>query len=88
MEIRRKWMKEKVKIMREISDVTGITYELEDVVFFRNLYQSSFYIDHNATIVDVFTDSNGKLVFVFYRDQHENLIKLWLDNKKESNKDE
>jgi len=81
-------MKEKVKIMREISDVTGITYELEDVVFFRNLYQSSFYIDHNATIVDVFTDSNGKLVFVFYRDQHENLIKLWLDNKKESNKDE
>lgn len=74
--------------MREISDVTGITYELEDVVFFRNLYQSSFYIDHNATIVDVFTDSNGKLVFVFYRDQHENLIKLWLDNKKESNKDE
>lgn len=69
--------------MREISDVTGITYELEDVVFFRNLYQSSFYIDNNATIVDVFTDSNGKLVFVFYREQHEKLIKLWLDNKKE-----
>lgn len=74
--------------MREISDVTGITYELEDVVFFRNLYQSSFYIDHNATIVDVFTDSNGKLVFVFYRDQHEKLIKLWLDNKKEDSKNE
>lgn len=74
--------------MREISDVTGITYELEDVVFFRNLYQSSFYIDHNATIVDVFTDSNGKLVFVFYREQHDKLIKLWLDNKKENNKNE
>ena len=72
--------------MREISDVTGIAYELEDVVFFRNLYQSSFYIDHNATIVDVFTDSNGKLVFVFYRDQHEKLIKLWLENKKEDSK--
>ena len=67
--------------MKTISDVTGIEYEMEDVVFFRNLYQSSFYVDHNATIVDVFTDSNKKLVFVFWRNQHENLIKLWLKNK-------
>lgn len=73
--------------MKAISDVTGIEYEMEDVVFFRNLYQSSFYIDHNATIVDVFTDSNKKLVFVFWRNQHENLIKLWLKNRKEDNKE-
>lgn len=73
--------------MKTISDVTGIEYEMEDVVFFRNLYQSSFYIDHNATIVDVFTDSNKKLVFVFWRNQHEDLIKLWLKNKKEDNKE-
>ena len=71
--------------MKAISDVTGIHYEMEDVVFFRNLYQSSFYIANNATIVDVFTDSNKKLVFVFWREQHENLIKLWLENKKEDN---
>ena len=69
--------------MKTISDVTGITYENEDVVFFRNLYQSSFYVANNATIVDVFTDSKGMLVFVFYRDQHEDLIKLWLENKKD-----
>ena len=69
--------------MKTISDVTGISYEIEDVVFFRNLYQSTFYIDNNATIVDVFTDSNKKLVFVFWRDQHEKLINLWLENKKE-----
>jgi hypothetical protein len=68
--------------MKTISDVTGITYENEDVVFFRNLYHSSFYVANNATIVDVFTDSKGMLVFVFYRDQHEELIKLWLENKK------
>ena len=74
--------------MKTISDVTGITYENEDVVFFRNLYQSSFYIDNNATIVDVFTDGNKKIVFVFWRDQHEKLIKLWLENKKEDNKQE
>ena len=67
--------------MKTLSDVTGIYYENEDVVYFRNLYQSTFYIDHNATIVDVFTDSNKKLVFVFWRDQHEKLIGLWLENK-------
>ena len=73
--------------MKVVSDVTKIEYESEEVVFFRNLYQSSFYIDHNATIVDVFTDGNSKLVFVFYRDEHEKLIKLWLENKRDA-KDE
>lgn len=73
--------------MKTISDVTGIEYELEEVVFFRNLYQSTFYIDHNATIVDVFTDSNKKLVFVFWRKQHEQLIKLWSENKSKDNKE-
>ena len=71
--------------MKSISDVTGIVYEDEDVVFFRNLYQSSFYIANNATIVDVFTDSKGMLVFVFYRNQHEKLLKLWLENKRDNN---
>lgn len=84
MNERLKFEGEKMKV---ISDVTGICYESEDVVFFRNLYQSSFYIDHNATIVDVFTDGNKKLVFVFWRNQHENLIKLWLENKREDNKE-
>lgn len=70
--------------MKVISNVTGICYESEDVVFFRNLYQSTFYIDHNAAIVDVFTDGNKKLVFVFWREQHEKLIKLWLANKNDN----
>ena len=69
--------------MKVISDVTGIEYEAEDVVFFRNLYQSSFYVANSATIVDVFSDSKGMLVFVFYRDQHEILLKKWLATKNE-----
>lgn len=71
--------------MKTVSDVTGICYENEDVVFFRNLYQAAFYVAHFATIVDVFTDSKGMLVFVFYRNQHENLLKLWLANKRDDN---
>ena len=27
----------------------------------------------------------GMLVFVFYRDQHEELLKLWLANKRDNN---
>lgn len=73
--------------MKTKSDVTGILYENEDVVYFRNLYQSAFYTAHNATIVDVFTDSKGMLVFVFYRDEHEKLIKLWLENKSQDDKE-
>ena len=73
--------------MKSISDVTGIVYENEDVVFFRNLYQSSFYIANNATIVDIFADSKGMLVFVFYREEHDKLLKLWLASKR-GNKEE
>lgn len=74
--------------MKVVSDVTGICYENEDVVFFRNLYQAAFYVANSATIVDVFTDGRGMLVFVFYRDQHELLLKKWLANKKDNIKKE
>ena len=63
------------------SDVTGINYHMEDVVHFRNFHQSCFYLNHKARLVDLFCDSSGKLVFVFWRSEHENLIKLWMDNK-------
>ena len=71
--------------MKDKSDVTGIVYEAEDCVFFRNLHQCAFYIDHHAKIIDVFTDGDGKLVFVFDRKQHNELIKLWVANKGENN---
>lgn len=64
------------------SKVTGMKYEHKDVVYFRNLYQCTFYIKNGATIVDVFCDKNNMLVFCFPRDEHKELIKLWMDNKK------
>lgn len=68
--------------MLEFSDVTGKIYESEDCVFFRNIVQSAFYVHNNAKIIDVFTDSKGKLVMVFLRKEHDELINKWLDNKK------
>lgn len=73
--------------MKSISELTGKMYENEDVVFFRNLYQCAFYVAHNVMPVDMFTDNNGKLVMVFDRQQHNKIIKLWVDNK-DKNKEE
>lgn len=64
--------------MYTISDVTGIRYQDEDVVFFRNYKQAAKYISWNAKLLDLFTDSNDKLVFVFERETHNRLIKKWL----------
>lgn len=68
--------------MITVSDITGKVYDDMEVVFFRNMVQSAFYLHHHATLVDVFTDSKGKLVFVFFKKEHETLIRLWNENKK------
>ena len=69
--------------MKSISDLTGKMYVNEESVFFRNLYQCTFYIKHGVMPIDMFTDSNDKLVMVFDRNQHNEIIKLWMENKKE-----
>lgn len=67
--------------MRTTSDITGSVYEAEDCVFFRNVYQSAFYIKNGAKLIDLFVDSSTKLVFVFLKEDHRKLIKLWINNK-------
>lgn len=67
--------------MFSISELTGKRYRDEDVVYFRNLYQCAFYIKHHCYPVEMFTDSNDKLVMVFDRKQHNDIIKLWIANK-------
>lgn len=67
--------------MISISELTGKPYVNEDHVFFRNLPQSIFYISHNCFPIDLFVDNGGKLVMVFPRDKHKELIGLWMENK-------
>lgn len=68
--------------MLNTSDVTGITYQEEDCVFYRNWVQSAFMLEHGARLVDLFTDSKHKLVFVFTKADHKRIIPLWLENNK------
>lgn len=67
------------------SDVTGKWYEENDCVFFRNYVQSAHYIAWGGELVDLFTDSQNKLVFVFTKDTHNRLKMRW-GNKEDNEK--
>ena len=69
--------------MMSQSELTGSWYRDEECVFFRNLHQCAFYVAHNVMPIEMFTDSNGKLVMVFDRNQHNKMIKLWIANKEQ-----
>lgn len=63
--------------MRTISEVTGLSYEDDDCVFFRNAKQSACYIEWGAKLIDVFPDSKRILVFVFSKADHEKFKLRW-----------
>lgn len=67
--------------MKTISDITGKSYEAEDCVFFRNTLQSAKYMSWGATLIDLFTDSEDKLVFVFLKSDHEKYKLRWGSTK-------
>lgn len=75
-----------VKNMQTISETTGVCYEAEDCVFFRNTLQSAFYVFHGAKLVDAFVDNNLKFVFTFYKTDHERLKMLWRNSSIEKEK--
>lgn len=59
------------------SETTGRFYNDEDCVFFRNYIQAAKYISWGACLVDLFTDSKDKLVFVFSKSDHEKRKAKW-----------
>ena len=71
--------------MKVESNTTQRIYDDSEAVYFRNIYQSAFYIEQGCTLLDVFTSSNGKLVFAFSKEEHDKTIKLWIANKDNPN---
>lgn len=65
--------------MKEYSEITQRFYDPDcgDYVFFRNCSQSARYIEWGATLYDLFTDSEHKLVFVFSREDHNRFKSRW-----------
>lgn len=74
--------------MLERSEITGKTYNADDCVFFRNCIQSAKYISWGAELLDLFVDSQDKLVFCFSRKDHDKFKERWGTkyNNKNSNR--
>ena len=68
--------------MQTVSNITGIRYEDEEHVFFRNTLQSAFYVFHGAT----FVDDKMRFVFVFSKADHDRLKLLWKNSSIEKEK--
>lgn len=65
------------------SDITGLSYNDDEMVFFRNYIQSAHYIQWGAKLWDIFTDSQCKLVFVFSKEDHMKFRDMWGKRKNE-----
>ena len=63
--------------MMVYSETTQRTYDDMDMVFFRNIQQSIAYINLGAIVYDVFVDGQGKLVFCFSKEQHNQFKSIW-----------
>ena len=67
--------------MKEKSLVTGLVFDPDDMVYFRNIEQSVMYMFWGATLYDLFRDNEEKLVFCFSREDHKRLSPLWRNKK-------
>lgn len=69
------------------SDTTQRTYETEEAIFYRNLIQSAWLLSKpDTTLLDIFCDSNGKMVLVFPKEIHKKYICEWAE-RSHNNKD-
>lgn len=62
--------------MKITSNVTGLTYDGEGMVYIVNPIQSARYLKHNAVLYDIF-ENQDKVIFVFSRDDTMELYDLW-----------
>lgn len=75
--------------MRYFSETTGREYESEDAVFYRNLVQAAWLLSKpDATLLDIFCDSGGKMVLVFPKELHKKYIGDWAERSRQIKYDE
>lgn len=71
--------------MKYFSETTGREYEAESSVFYRNLVQAAWLLSKpDATLLDIFCDSKGKMVLVFPLELHKKYIQEWAERPRET----
>lgn len=63
--------------IREISEITGKTYDTEECVHIVNLLQVYKYISHHAEVLDIFCGDDNKLIYVFNKKDTYELYDKW-----------
>ena len=72
--------------MKYLSETTGREYEQESAVFYRNLVQAAWLLNKpDATLLDIFCDSSGKMVLVFPKELHKKYIREWVERQHDNN---
>ena len=71
--------------MRYFSETTQREYDDMDAVFYRNLMQAAWLLNKpEATLLDIFCDSGGKMVLVFPKELHKKYIQEWVERTREN----
>lgn len=71
--------------MRYFSETTGKEYEAESAVFYRNLVQAAWLLSKSdSVLLDIFCDSNGKMVLVFPIELHKKYIGEWVERSRDN----
>lgn len=71
--------------MKYFSETTGKEYEAESAVFYRNLVQAAWLLSKpDSVLLDIFCDSNGKMVLVFPIELHKKYIGEWAERSREN----
>ena len=69
--------------MKVFSETTNRSYETEDAVFYKNPWQASFMMSHSECILlDIF-ELDGKLTYVFPKEQHRAWFDDWVKRSRE-----
>ena len=71
--------------MKIYSETTGREYESEEATFYRNFHQSCWLLNKpDATLLDIFCDSGGKMVWVFPKELHKKYICEWIERPRQN----
>lgn len=80
------YMEKKDMKEKNISDTTGLVYDLSDMIRIVNSKQAAAYMMHGATLYDIYATNDYNtaepiLVFLFSKTETRDLYNLWLKHE-------
>lgn len=68
----------------KLSKTSSTYYDEDECIFIKNPKQAAFYILNESKLIDLFSNDELELVYVFLKIDHEKCGEMWRD-RKESN---